>query len=109
MLVSNDLLVFERRYVFVEEVYLASDGVVFMLSPRHDLQNVSIAVKAWDSAGKQIVDFFNANLPTRPSAPSTSQRWRTPATLPNGSYLVEIQLEGHLAFNARLGLGGQIV
>lgn len=109
MLVSNDLLVFERKYVFVEEVYLASDGVVFMLNPRHDLQNVSVAVKVWDSAGKQIVDFFNANLPTRPQPPSTSQRWRTPATLVNGSYIVEIHLEGHLAFKAKLGLGGQMV
>ena len=109
ILISNDLLVFERKFVFVEEVSLAADGIIFKLSPRHDSQNVSIAIKAWDKNQKLIVDFFNSSLSARPQPPSTAQRWKTPGAFPNGSYLVQIELEGHLAFMARLSIGDFLV
>ncbi|KYG22779.1 hypothetical protein SE92_23290 [Bradyrhizobium sp. AT1] len=109
ILISNDLLVFERKYVFVEEVSLASDGVVFKLSPRYDSQNVSVTVKAWDRSQKQIVNFSNSSLSARPAPPSAALRWKTPGAFPNGTYLVEIELEGHLAFKDKLSIGGFLV
>jgi hypothetical protein len=42
ILISDDLLVFERNYVFVEHVSLSQRGVSFRLNPRRDLQTVDI-------------------------------------------------------------------
>lgn len=107
--ISDDLLLFERHYVFVESVYLASNGIEFQLSPRADLKNVSISVFAWDSRGMLVKNFYNSDMAARPPAPSTNTRWRVETNLANGTYLVQIDLEGHLAFKGYLTLGERLV
>ena len=109
ILISDDLLLFERRYVFVESAYLTSNGINFQLTPREDLKNVSINVFAWDSAGTQVKSFYNGDLPARPPPPSTNLGWRVEIDLQNGTYLVQIDLEGHLAFKGYLTLGERLV
>jgi hypothetical protein len=109
ILISDDLLLFERRHVFVDSVFLSSNGINFQLSPRADLQNVSVGVFAWDDKGAQVKSFYHPDMPARPSAPSTNPRWRLEANLPNGTYLVQIDLEGHFAFKGYLTLGERLV
>jgi hypothetical protein len=107
--ISDDLLLFERRHVFVETVFLTSNGINFQLSPRADLKNVSLSVFAWNDNGVQVKAFHNADIAARPPAPSTSSAWRVEADLPNGMYLVQIDLEEHLAFKGSLTLGERLV
>jgi hypothetical protein len=109
ILISDDLLLFERRHVFVESVFLSSNGINLQLSPRADLKNVSVSVFAWNDKGAQVKSFYNVDIPARPPAPSTNPRWRVAVDLPNGTYLVQIDLEGHLAFKGQLTLGERLV
>ncbi|WP_453944807.1 DarT ssDNA thymidine ADP-ribosyltransferase family protein [Bradyrhizobium sp. USDA 372] len=109
VLISDDLLLFERRFVFVESVFLTSNGINFQLSPRADLKNISISVFAWDSNGTLMKNFYNADIAARPPAPSTNTRWRVQIDLANGTYLVQIDLEGHLAFKGYITLGERLV
>jgi hypothetical protein len=107
IIVSDDLLVFERKYTFVEYVGFNDEGLVFQLNPRVDQKTVSINVSATDSAGKQVVTFIHTEMKTRPEAPSI--RWRVNASLPHGTYRVRIELEGHLAFSANVKHGAELV
>lgn len=108
MQISDDLLVFERRYVFVEEVSLDPKGVVVRLNPRRDRQPVDTTVKAWHLDGRVAVDFRNPQMPAVPLPPHTRWLIQAPAPLQSGTYLVEVTLEGHLAFRSHLTLGGNI-
>lgn len=106
VIVSTDLIVFQREYAFVEEVTLAENGVVFELNPRLDRAKLDIKVKAWDSKSTQIVDFHHSDMAATPDPPA--KRWRVEKTIPDGLYLVQIDLEGHTAFKALLKRGNQL-
>jgi hypothetical protein len=109
ILISDDLLVFERKYVFVESVFMTDIGITIRLNPRADRKNISLRVRAWDKDNKQVVAFLNADIAARPSSPDTNGRWRVEATLQKGTYLVQIDLEDHLAFQGKLVLGDRLV
>jgi ssDNA thymidine ADP-ribosyltransferase, DarT len=101
--ISDDLQVFERRFVFVEKVTIDKDGVVAQFSPRRDLQKISVQVHVTNSEGERKLNFNNGAMDATPPAPST--RWRFNAKLPNGDYLVDIRLEGQLAFCCHMTVG----
>lgn len=107
ILVSEDLSLFDRRFVFLEDVQMSPEGLILQMSPRPDLGTVNIQVKGWDGRGNQVINFTNSALPTQPQAPL--RKWRIQAVLPNGDYLVHIDLEGHLAFRAVVPLGDRLV
>jgi|SRR5215831_1358383 len=102
VLISDDLRVFEKKYVFVEFVSLSSAGVIFQLNPRADGQKINVRVKAWNNSGKQIVDFYNGELA---AVPTGAPRWRVATDLKNGRYRVRIELENQLAYENVLTLG----
>jgi hypothetical protein len=104
--ISDDLLVFDRRFVFVEKVSIDSKGVVAHLSPRQDFAKIDVRVTARDANGKLHLNFKNNNMNAAPEHPFKS--WRFAAALPDGRYLVEVQLEGHLAFRANMNVGQNI-
>lgn len=106
VLVSDDLLVFDKRFVYVEKVAIARDGVVAQFSPRQDYAPIDIHVEVWSSDGVKRVDYRNPVSQARPPLPSTS--WRFPAQLQDGSYLVKIHLEGHLGFASFMDVGNNI-
>jgi hypothetical protein len=106
-MVSDDLLVFQREYVFVEYVGLTDDGLIFQLSPRTDLKPVAVRVVAHDSTGNEVINFLNNEMLAHPSA--TVKRWRISKKLSPGNYRVQIELEGHLAYRANVCLGDRIV
>ena len=107
IIVSNDLLVFERKYVFVEYVGIVENGLVFELNPRTDQKPISVKVVAADSTGKEVIHFVNREMAAHPEA--SIRRWRIAASLPHGTYRVRIELEGHLAFCANVKHGDELV
>ncbi len=107
LVVSDDTLVFNRRYVFVEEVTLRSDGVTFQISPRYDRADISITLKVRNTKGETVVDFRRSKMPATPDPPS--KRWWIERDLRNGKYEVELSLEGHMAFRAELTLGDKLI
>lgn len=109
ILISDDLLVFERKHVFVESAFMSANGLTFQLSPRADLKNIAIKVSVWDKDGKQVINYSNSDMAARPPPPSTDLRWRVAASLPNGTYLAQIDLEDRLAFRGNLILGDRLV
>jgi hypothetical protein len=107
IVVSDDLSVFERRFVFVDYVGISHEGVSFQLSPRADAQTIDVQVKTWGRAGTEIISYANTQMLAQPS--STVKRWRVAKNIDNGKYLVEIKLEGHMAYRNVLVLGDKIV
>jgi ssDNA thymidine ADP-ribosyltransferase, DarT len=71
--VSQDLRVFQREYVFVEEVSLSKQGIVFRLNPRQIPRPVDTQVEAWDASGTQKVSFRNSKLP---AVPENARNWQ---------------------------------
>jgi hypothetical protein len=107
IVISDDTQMFNRRYAFVEDVGIRTDGVSFQLNPRFDRQPIRIALRVLDARGRQVVNYANQSLQPVPAPPS--RKWRVRADLLSGNYLVEIELEGHLAFRSKLSVRDPLV
>jgi hypothetical protein len=106
LIVSDDILVFQKRCTFVEHVELTTTGIIFQLhQPENNLEH-KVKISLWDNAGIQIINSPDMDLKPKPDA---ARRWQTSQQLTNGSYLAQIEIEGHLAYKARLSLGDQLV
>jgi hypothetical protein len=103
ILISDDLLVFERKYTFVEEVSVDNKGVVIKLSPRQDRQAIDVQVRVTASDGALRINFRNNSMAARPDPPSNS--WRISGALNDGDYLVEVTLEGRQAYLSSMSVG----
>jgi len=101
--VSDDLLVFQKRYPFVKAVSLARNGIVFELAPRNDGQSISVKVEVWDNKKAAVCSFIYKKLAATPPPPAPA--WRAQHDLKDGKYLVRLTVEDHLAFEANLVLG----
>jgi hypothetical protein len=99
--VSDALKVFQKRHTFVQEVTLTSEGITFLLNPRHDLAKIKIAIAVTDAAGRKVADFYNEALDARPPG---NNRWIYEHAFADGTYKVEIHLEDHLAYRAMIPL-----
>jgi hypothetical protein len=107
IVVSDDLLVFERKFVFVEYVGLSDDRLIFELNPRADQKPISVKITATDAKGKVVINFLNSEMTAHPSP--AIKRWRITTQLGRGTYRVQINLEGHLAYRANVVNGDQLV
>jgi len=74
IVVSDDLSVFERRFVFVDYVGISHDGAIFQLNPRADAQTIDVQVKVWGRGEAEIISYANTTMLAQPSA--TVKRWR---------------------------------
>ena len=99
VLVSNDLLLFQREFAFVEDVALSEEGLFFQLNPRQDWDPVDIHVRILNEKKSEVLSIQNSEL-----SPHSTMRWLFKKRLLNGIYLVEIKLEGHLAHKAFVSL-----
>ena len=95
--VSDDLIVFQKEYAFVDEVELSSNGVLFRFNPRRDRAALSVAIGVWHDGGELVQSFKYDSLA---AYPPDSRRWLSRVTLPDGSYKVKIELDGHRAYEA---------
>lgn len=106
IIISNDVLVFERKFVFVDEVTLSPERILFRFNSRADRAPVDVQVSVKDAKGTQLIKFRNSAMNPSPDPPAT--RWRLDCKFPNGTYWVEIRLEGHLAYRAHVTLGDDL-
>lgn len=95
IVVSDDLKVFQREFVFVESARITATGVTFQLNPRNDGRTVSIDLRLSNAQGLQVASFINANFAPRPQ---NALQWHYATNLASGQYRLQITLEGQLAY-----------
>lgn len=99
--VSDDLRVFQKEFVFVEEAQLSQEGLVIRLNPRRDYQTVHLRAQIWNAKGDQVHEYRNVSF--KP-IDGLTRRWRIPCALKEGKYRIRIELEDHLSFESTLSL-----
>lgn len=105
--VSDDIKVFHRLLSYVEHVHLAQKGIVYELHPRNDGKKIRIKVDVYDPIGDHIIGMEKDNFSPYPK---NAKRWYTAGKLqPNVPYTATINLEGHMAFEAKLSFGDTIM
>jgi hypothetical protein len=104
--VSDALKVFQKDYTFVQEVRLTPKGVVFRFNHRRDRRNLNVSIKVWNSSNREIVNFSNNDHAAAPNLPYDNWLWEQ--KLENGLYLVEVHLEGVLAYRNQVELGDSL-
>jgi hypothetical protein len=85
--------VFENRYAYVDSVAVSRVGVSFTTHPRYDVQPIRLDIKI-DSLNGETLGRFVAE-----AAPA-NRTIRCNIELESGSYLVEIKVDGCLAYRA---------
>lgn len=103
-LVSDALKMFEKRFSFVQEIGLTREGVIFTLNPRYDRQQVDILITVTDQGGRTVAQFHNASL----SAAPPQGRWIYNYPFPDGLYMVRVEIENHLAYDAPISLANAL-
>jgi len=103
--VSEELKVFDKRFAFVVDIDLSTEGISFRLNHRHDLQNVSIAIQAYNEKNQLCADFRNDDFKTYNQS---GGRWIYRTQLQPSNYLVKVQIENHPAFEGTIRLGDSL-
>ena len=98
--VSDALKVFEKKFSFVQEISLTREGVVFTLNPRNDRQAVEVRISVSDMEGHSVAQFYSASLAAAPP----QGRWIYKREFPDGNYMVRVEIDGHLAYEAPISL-----
>ncbi|MCC4299581.1 DarT ssDNA thymidine ADP-ribosyltransferase family protein [Aurantimonas coralicida] len=104
--VSDDLRVFEKDYVFVEEIRLSKEGVTFQLHPRKDHETVDIRITLWNPEGRVALKFENSSLA---AVPPKNKRWIFRQPLSEEYYRVRVRLEGHIAYEGQLRVANELI
>ena len=103
--VSEELKVFDKRFAFLADIDLSTEGISFRLNHRHDLQNVSIAIQAYNEQNQLCADFRNDDFKTYNQS---GGRWIFRTDLQPANYMVKVQIEGHAAFEGMIRLGDSL-
>lgn len=103
--VSEELKVFDKRFAFVNDIDLSTEGVSFRLNHRHDLQNVSIAVQVYNEQNQLCADFRDEDFKTYNQS---GGRWIFRTALQPSNYLVRVRIENHTAFEGMIRLGDSL-
>lgn len=102
VMISDDLRVFQQRHAFVREVALSRDRLVWSLNPRFDGGTIDVTLSVLDAVGTVLLA---RHYPELPSVPPKGDRWGIIHEFPDGDYLVEIAIEGHLAYRNQMFIG----
>ena len=102
--VSDTLKVFEKRYSFVQEIGLTSEGVIFALNPRDDRRGVKLSIQIWNGSGQFMVSFDHADIAATPP----QGRWIYKRAFADGLYHVRVKIEDHPAYDAYVPLGAAL-
>lgn len=103
--VSEELKVFDKRFAFLTDIDLSTDGVSFRLNHRHDFQNVSIAIQVYNEQKQLCANFRDDDFRTYNKS---GGRWIYKAELQPSNYLVKVQIENHPAFEGKIRLGDSL-
>lgn len=99
--VSEELKVFDKRFAFLNDIDLSTEGISFRLNHRHDRQNVSIVIQAYNEQNQLCADFRNDDFKTYNKS---GGRWIFRTELQPSNYLVKVEIEDKLAFEGNLNL-----
>lgn len=94
---SDDLKVFDKNFPFANRVSASNEGVSFTLNPRHDGQNIQVQVRITRPDGQVV---FEITYPDMPAQTNTGGSWITRTPLADGSYVVSLTIDDHLAYQA---------
>ena len=100
--VSDALKVFQKDFTFVQVLQLTNHGVVFRVNPRRDRNSVALELIVRSDSGKSMIHFYDKEHSPQPPAPTLN--WIYKHKLKNGTYNVEVKLEGHTAYKTCLAL-----
>lgn len=103
--ISDELKVFDKRFTFVADISLSTQGVTFRLNHRHDLGTVAISIQAFNSKNRMCIDFRNDAHQT---FNKHQGRWIYKANLEPDEYLVKVKLENHTAYEAKIRLDSSL-
>lgn len=103
IVVSEDLMVFNKEYAFVEEVSLTENGLTFSFNPRLDRKNISVRISLTDSSNNKIIDFQNIDMSPVPEIPY--KRWIIKSNIKHGTYGCSIDIDNQRAFFSKLAIG----
>lgn len=104
--VSEELKVFDKRFAFVNEISLSSEGVSFRINYRHDLKPINISIQVTDQNGKLCADFHNSEFNT---LNNSGGRWIFRTPLGPKNYLVRVKIEGQLAYEGMVALKDSLI
>lgn len=104
--VSEELKVFDKRFAFLSEIGLSSEGVSFRINYRHDLKPINISIQVINRNGKLCADFNNPEFST---LNNSGGRWIFRTPLEPSSYLVRVKIEGHLAYESMIALENSLI
>jgi len=94
--VSEDMMLFQRDYTYVESVSISGKGLHFQLAPRRDNQDVNVQIFVRDNRGDLILSYAKSQF--RPRPPSNAKQWILKRKFLPGRYLVTIELENFTAY-----------
>ena len=99
ILVSDDMKLFERKYCFVDDVYITRTGVIANLSPRDDNNNISIDISILNiETGQNVYSYRNVDFHPRPQSGKKGWIFKFDVT-PNNHYHVCINMENCIAYD----------
>ncbi|MCP9480447.1 DUF4433 domain-containing protein [Shimia sp. CNT1-13L.2] len=95
--VSDALKTFEKRFSFIDKTNLEHTGVSFTMNPRYDgkMVDVSIEVLFGDEA-KAFASIKYNSISAKP--PIAGNYWKWNIDIPDGEWIVKIEIDGHLAY-----------
>ncbi len=94
--VSEELKLFDKKYSFLNEIGLSTEGVSFRINHRPDLQPINLEIQVHDLNGRVHIDFHDIAFAT---FNETGGRWICRKPLDLGSYHVRVKIEGHIAYD----------
>jgi hypothetical protein len=99
IIVLDDINVFQKDYVYCEDVGIDEAGIVLRLHPRSDNANVTLRVGVWNSNHNQVM---NAPFKDFRPVPANALRWRISHKFVPDAYRVQVELEDCIAYDATL-------
>ncbi len=91
--VYSEVGLFQSNFSYIKTVDLTSQGVKFTLNPRRDSQEVTIKLEIRSTNGKLICN-------VKPTSIDPAKTQRLTRAISDGTYLISIWVEDHLAYQA---------
>jgi hypothetical protein len=104
--VSDALKTFDKRFSFAEQVLLKHDGVGFSLNHRSDMRKISVALEVLYPDGSSFANQSYKQIAAKP--PIINKFWKWGVDIPDGTWLVRIHVNGHLAYLCAHTLGSDL-
>jgi hypothetical protein len=97
VIASDDLRVFDKNFAFTNRVNVSNEGVTFTLNPRRDGQRLKVRVEVTSVDRRPV---FDVTYPDMPALSNTGGPWIARMPLIDGTYVVSLTIDDHLAYQS---------